>query len=165
MSAITIQTQSLVLVSQTKEEARTQIDELSASERACVSAAWLALLESSSAVDPWVHGFVMTLRTDGKVVGKCGYTGPPGLDGVVEIAYGVDPSYQGRGYATEAAGGLVAYAFADSRIRLVCAHTFSEVNASTRVLMKCGFQKRGEVISPEDGLVWRWERRNRATPA
>ena len=162
MSAITIQTKSLVLVSQTKEEARTQIDGLSASERACVSAAWLALLESSSAVDPWVHGFVMTLPTGGNVVGMCGFTGPPGLDGVVEIAYGVDPSYQGNGYATEAAGSLVAYAFADPRVRLVCAHTLSDINASTRVLTKCGFQKTGEVVSPEDGLVWRWERRNGA---
>jgi RimJ/RimL family protein N-acetyltransferase len=27
-----------------------------------------------------------------------------------------------------------------------------------RVLAKCGFQHIGEVIDPEDGLVWRWEK-------
>ena len=31
--------------------------------------------------------------------------------------------------------------------------------ASTRVLTKCGFSRIGEVIDPDDGLVWRWEKR------
>ena len=33
-----------------------------------------------------------------------------------------------------------------------------EANASTRVLTKCGFRHVGEVMDPEDGLVWRWEK-------
>jgi hypothetical protein len=33
-----------------------------------------------------------------------------------------------------------------------------EINASARVLEKSGFQKTGEIIDPEDGPVWRWER-------
>jgi RimJ/RimL family protein N-acetyltransferase len=32
------------------------------------------------------------------------------------------------------------------------------MNASARVLAKCGFRRVGEVIDPEDGLVWRWEK-------
>ena len=32
------------------------------------------------------------------------------------------------------------------------------INASTRVLTKCGFRHIGQVIDPEDGPVWRWER-------
>ena len=41
------------------------------------------------------------------------------------------------------------------------AHTLPTPNASTRVLAKCCFQYIGEVIDPEDGLVWRWERAGR----
>jgi len=34
-------------------------------------------------------------------------------------------------------------------------------NASQRVLAKCGFQYVGEITDPEDGLVWRFERRRK----
>ena len=80
------------------------------------------------------------------------------MEGVVEIAYGIDPDHQGRGYATEAAAALVEFALATDTVRLVRAHTLPESNASTRVLTKCGFEHIGEHIDPEDGLVWRWER-------
>jgi RimJ/RimL family protein N-acetyltransferase len=76
---------------------------------------------------------------------------------MVEIAYGIHPDQQGRGYATEAAAALVSYAFTQSNVRLIRAHTLPEPNASTRVLTKCGFKHIGEVVDPEDGLVWRWE--------
>jgi [ribosomal protein S5]-alanine N-acetyltransferase len=75
---------------------------------------------------------------------------------MVEIAYGVDPE-QNRGYATEAAAALVAFAFDSGQVRIVRAHTFAEESASNRVLTRCGFRPVGQVIEPEDGLVWRWE--------
>lgn len=77
---------------------------------------------------------------------------------MVEISYGTDPDYRGKGYATETAQALVRYAFGDSRVRVVRAHTNEKANASTRVLTKCGFRCIGEVIDPVDGLVWRWEK-------
>ncbi|MBD1864865.1 GNAT family N-acetyltransferase [Trichocoleus sp. FACHB-46] len=77
---------------------------------------------------------------------------------MVEIAYSVNADQQGRGYATEAAEALTRYALESRQVRLVCAHTRPEENASTRVLTKCGFRRVGEVNDPEDGLVWRWER-------
>ena len=127
-------------------------------EKAAVSPAWLALLEASSAADPWIHGFTLIDRANGCTVGQCGFKGPPGTDGVVEIAYGIAPEHQGKGYATEAATALTNYAFESPGVRVVRAHTLPETNASTRVLTKCGFRHVGEVIDPEDGLVWRWEK-------
>jgi ribosomal-protein-alanine N-acetyltransferase len=94
------------------------------------------------------------------MIGACGYKGPPGADGAVEIAYGIAPGYQGKGYATEAAQALTASAFSSGRVRAVRAHTLPEVNASARVLEKCGFKCLGNVIDPEDGVVWRWEKTN-----
>lgn len=127
-------------------------------EKAAVSPAWLALLDGSSAADPWIHGFTLIDRANGDTVGRCGFKGPPGTDGVVEIAYGMAPEHQGKGYATEAAAALTDYAFSQREVRVVRAHTLPEINASTRVLTKCGFRRVGEVIDPEDGLVWRWEK-------
>jgi RimJ/RimL family protein N-acetyltransferase len=100
----------------------------------------------------------MMLRETEREVGRCGFKGPPDASGMVEIAYGMNPEDQGCGYATEAAAALVSYAFDDEKVRVVRAHTLPELNASGRVLSKCGFRQMGEVMDPEDGLVWRWER-------
>ena len=123
-----------------------------------VSPAWLARLRASSSADPWVHGFAVVHRESRSVIGNVGFKGPPDGEGMVEIAYGIVPAFQGRGYATEAAEAGVAFAFGNGRVRLVRAHTLPMPNASTRVLEKCGFKHTGEVVDPEDGLVWRWER-------
>jgi [ribosomal protein S5]-alanine N-acetyltransferase len=157
MSPIQIETRRLKIVAQTREEVRGYIAQLQPQERAEVSPAWLALLEGSSPADPWIHGFNLVDRTLGNVIGKCAFKGPPGVDGAVEIAYGIDPEHQGKGYATEAATALVSYALSTGKVRIVRAHTLPEPNASTRVLGKCGFRRVGEVIDPDDGLVWRWE--------
>jgi RimJ/RimL family protein N-acetyltransferase len=129
-----------------------------------VSPVWLAQLRASTATDPWLHGFAVVHRENNLVIGSAGFKGPPDAEGIVELAYGIVLGYQGRGYATEAAAALVAYAFASDRVRLVRAHTRPTPNASTRVLTKCGFERVGEIVDPEDGLVWRWERTNGEGP-
>ena len=157
MSELVIQTESLRLILQSTEEILARIESLSPADQAEVSPDWLARVRASTAADPWTHGFSMVERASGAVIGSCAYKGPPDQGGVVEIAYGVDPEYQGRGYATEAARALVNFAFRSGQVRLVRAHTRAENNASTRVLASCGFERIGEVVDPEDGLVWRWE--------
>ena len=153
-----MQTKSLKLVLQTIEEARAEVEAMSPADRAHVSADWLARLGALTSADPWTLGFSLVHRDSETVVGSTGFKGPPTADGVVEISYGVNPDHQGKGYATEAAQALTAYAFSSAKVRVVRAHTRPEPNASTRVLVKCGFRRIGEVIDPEDGLVWRWEK-------
>lgn len=158
MIATPMQTKSLKLVLQTIEEARREVEAMSPADRAHVSADWLARLGALTQADPWTLGFSLVHRVSETVVGSAGFKGPPASDGVVEISYGINPDHQGKGYATEAAQALTAYAFSSGKVRLVRAHTRPEPNASTRVLAKCGFRRVGEVIDPEDGLVWRWEK-------
>jgi [ribosomal protein S5]-alanine N-acetyltransferase len=122
-----------------------------------VSVEWRAALEKATGADPWTYGFALLHVESGEVIGNASFTGPPDADGTVEIAYGIVPDYQGRGYATEAAQALVAYARADSRVRTILAHTLPARNASTRVLEKCGFQHTAELDHPTDGLIWLWE--------
>jgi len=122
-----------------------------------VSPEWLAQVKSATSYDPWTHGFCAVHKASGLAIGACGFKGPPGEDGAVEIAYGIVPDYQGNGYATEAAQALVAYARNSANVRTIRAHTLPEKNASTRVLLKCGFHQVGEIHDPEDGIVWRWE--------
>ena len=123
-----------------------------------VSPVWIERLRASTSPDPWTLGFAVVHRDDKRIVGSAAFKGPPDDDGVVEIAYGIAPGYQGRGLATEAAGALVAFALERVDVTAIRAHTLPENNASGRVLAKNGFHHLGEVTDPEDGLVWRWER-------
>jgi [ribosomal protein S5]-alanine N-acetyltransferase len=127
-----------------------------------VSPEFLAKLGTSSEADPWNYGFVLVpevLLSAGRreAIGLASFKGPPDGEGRVEIAYGIVPGYQNRGFATEAAAALVDFAKADPRVRLIRAHTMPTNNASTKVLERNGFKLQGPVIDPEDGEVWRWD--------
>lgn len=119
---------------------------------------WLARLASSRKPASWPLAFAITLKGEPVVIGMCGYKTPPDDQAVVEIAYGIAPAYQGRGYATEAARALILYAIDSRKVTRVRAHTLPQHNASAKVLTKCGLTCLGEVIDPEDGRVWRWEK-------
>jgi RimJ/RimL family protein N-acetyltransferase len=110
MNPTYLETARLRLVLRTRDETRAEIARMKPDEKAAVSPAWLALLEGSSQADPWIHGFTLIDRASGGTIGQCGFKGPPGTDGVVEIAYGIAPEHQGKGYATEAAAALTDYA-------------------------------------------------------
>ena len=157
MSPGPIETERLRLIAGKLENARAQIGNMTTAEKAQLSADWLERLRVATTDDPWVLGFDLVDKIAGTPLGMCGFKGPPDADGMVEIAYGIAPEQQNKGYATEAAGALVRLAFASGQVRVVRAHTIEEANASARVLIKCGFSSIGRVVDPEDGLVWRWE--------
>ena len=155
-----LMTSRLNLVLNSPEQLRAMIDSLPPDQKVEMSSDWLAKVQASTTSDPWLHGFTVHLHDGNTPVGNAGFKAPPCSDGIVEIAYGVEPEHQGKGYATEAAQALVTFAFSHPEVRLVCAHTLPEENASTKVLAKCAFKKVGEVVDPEDGPVWRWEKSN-----
>jgi ribosomal-protein-alanine N-acetyltransferase len=98
------------------------------------------------------------------LVGTCAYKGPPDPDGAVEIAYFTFPPHEGRGYATQMAALLTDRAALPPPAVTVRAHTLPERNASARILEKLGFALLGQVVDPEDGPVWRWERAPGSSP-
>lgn len=106
-----------------------------------------------SASDPWLWGFAVVEREKKAVIGMVGFKGAPREDRSVEIAYGIAPAYEGRGYATEAVLGLIEIARDSGRVSLVCAHTLPANIPSKRVLEKCGFKQ------TEEGPPIRWELR------
>jgi [ribosomal protein S5]-alanine N-acetyltransferase len=125
---------------------------------------FLKSVENGREQDPWRFGFAVIHQIDNVLIGMCGFPSSPDSSGVAEIAYGIAPAYQSKGYATEVANAMVDFVSRDKRVRTICAHTLAEPNASTRVLEKCGFKKVGETIDPENNLpVWRWERAPRST--
>lgn len=60
-------------------------------------------------------------------------------DGMVEIGYGVYPTYQNHGYATEAVMALVDWVIKREGVKSVTAEAEEDNAASLRILDKCGF--------------------------
>jgi RimJ/RimL family protein N-acetyltransferase len=147
---------SIELVSRNRDEVAATLNAMDASVRAQISKDWWEKFQASAFEDPWVHGFRVCLP-GGAEVGMGSFKGPP-VDGVVEIAYAIVPEHQGKGYATDAARAMTEHAFNSPEVSKVCAHTLPDGTASKRVLEKAGFTHVGEVVDPEDGLVWRFER-------
>lgn len=106
--------------------------------------------------DPW--GSHLFFDDDAALVGLGGFKGPP-REGGVEIGYAIAPARQGRGLATTAARTLIDRA-RDRGATRVIAHTLATPNASTAVLVHCGFTRVATTADPERGVdddVWRWE--------
>jgi [ribosomal protein S5]-alanine N-acetyltransferase len=101
----------------------------------------MRLLESPDAAG-WYAWYVLERSVGGRtplLIGAGGYFGPPGTNGIVEIGYSIVPAFEGRGYATEVVGALVARAFSFPDVVRVIAHTDTDNHGSAKVLLKNGF--------------------------
>ncbi len=81
--------------------------------------------------------FAVEEKTTGLFIGWTGLLYPEGWPGI-EIAWGIAPSYWGRGYATEAAKSVLNYAFDRLRLPRLVSIIHPENVASIRVAMKIG---------------------------
>jgi aminoglycoside 6'-N-acetyltransferase len=127
-----------------------------------------AEIEQMLALAPGEHGgwvqFTVDTLEDGSLVGDVGIR----VDddpGVILVGYTVAPAHQGRGYATEAIGALVDYAFGTLEADVVRAYADAGNVASVRVGEKVGLLVVQRYEEPDGNRVWhgvRMERR-RAT--
>jgi RimJ/RimL family protein N-acetyltransferase len=84
-------------------------------------------------------------------VGHCGFHGPPERIGRAEIGYTVFSQFRGRGYAKEAAQGLVDWAFRQGE-REVYAAVSPSNDVSLAVVRRLGFKQVGTQEDEIDGL-------------
>jgi RimJ/RimL family protein N-acetyltransferase len=89
---------------------------------------------------------------DGKTrVGRCGLfrvrspAAPPPLRGQPEIGWTFAAPHWGKGYATEAACAVLAYAFGTHRLPVIYSQTSDSNAASTRMMQRLGFSARPEL--------------------
>src|SRR5215467_9443665 len=54
-----------------------------------VSESFLARLRDATAAAPWRDGFGVIHLAEGRLIGLCGFNGPPDAEGVVEISYAI----------------------------------------------------------------------------
>jgi len=100
-------------------------------------------------------------RETGRLVGDVGLSPADGEPGVIKVGYTMSPTFQGRGYATEAVSALVDYAFDTLGADIVRAYASAENAPSIRVAEKVGMTLMERFEGRDGDQVWfgvRYER-------
>jgi RimJ/RimL family protein N-acetyltransferase len=116
---------------------------------------WAERLRANPTPPGW-NEWLYVDRASRIVIGDGGFKGPPNDEGAVEIGYALLAAYRGQGLATEAAAGLIAWAFGHPEVSAVLAETLAEGHGSIRVLTKLGMQAVGASEDPEEGPLIQW---------
>lgn len=91
----------------------------------------------------------ITLAPDGQFIGNAGIRMKALDDWEADIGYELDPRYWGYGYATEAAGALLAFGFQELGLHRIWAWCIAENFTSARVLEKIGMRQEGHLLENE----------------
>ena len=87
--------------------------------------------------EEWAADWEICLK-DGTFVGGIGFKGIPNEKGKIEVGYGIEPKYQRNGYATEAVGAMIKWAFEHDDVKVFQAQTDPDNEISKKVLRKNG---------------------------
>jgi [ribosomal protein S5]-alanine N-acetyltransferase len=125
---------------------------------------FLELRRRQLAESPELDWRVYTVVRDGEMIGHAGFHGPPGRNArndpeAVEIGYTVFPPHRRRGYATEAARALVAWARDERGIRRFLFSISPTNEPSLAIARKLGFTEVGCHWDDEDGEELQFELR------
>lgn len=115
---------------------------------------YLEELKEDSTLLGWGVWFVIN-QENNTVIGDIGFKGKPNSENIVEIGYGIVPSAQGKGYATEAVQKLIDWAFSNKSINKIVAECLDENIPSIRVLEKLQMKRMG---SENNMLKWQLEK-------
>jgi [ribosomal protein S5]-alanine N-acetyltransferase len=107
----------------------------------------------------WFTNWEIVLIDQNLSIGGIGFAGSP-HNGSTSIGYMIDKKFQNKGYATEALGCLVAWAFLDPSLKKILADTPKDNFASHKVLSKNRFIQIGEGIAEHTQTleVFNWEK-------
>jgi ribosomal-protein-alanine N-acetyltransferase len=116
-----------------------------------------AVISSYDAEEP-IFAMAIVTKEGGKFVGSCGMA-PDDLEpGEIQIFYVILPEYQGRGFASEAAAGLVKYAFSTLGVERLVASMATENAASVKVVERLGMTCEGSGEKELNGVVYQGRR-------
>ncbi len=90
------------------------------------------------------YDFAVVLKNeDEKMIGTCGFSRIDFSNDIGELGYVINPEYQGKGYATEAAKKIMEFGFKTLGFNRIEAKYIIGNNASLAVMKKCGLQYEG----------------------
>lgn len=108
---------------------------------------------------------VLAEESSRKLIGLVAFKGPPDESGTIEAGYSVLENYQKQGMATEATRAIMQWAFRNPAVRLITAETFPELQASIKVMERCGMKFLGEGSSEPGAIRYGVTREDFVIPA
>ena len=94
---------------------------------------------------------VVVLKDNPVIIASAGFHNAPDSEGMIEIGFGVDKKYQGRGFGQELLHGMWSWVVNDPQIKTL-RYTVSPDNLiSQHIIKKLGFKHNGQQIDEEDG--------------
>ena len=77
------------------------------------------------------------------VFGSAGFKGKPDANGMIEIGYGIAPTFRRQGYTYEAAQALCDWAWQHPQVQRITAECLADNTGSRRILEKLGMTQTG----------------------
>jgi ribosomal-protein-alanine N-acetyltransferase len=97
-------------------------------------------VQSPSGFESWM----VLLKHNNMLIGDIGFKGLPNSDGELDLGYGIIANEQKKGFAKEAASGLVEWAFRQAGVKVITASCFIENLGSQSILRYLNFEKEAE---------------------
>lgn len=138
MKKLEVKTKRMVLRPMTDAEIEMLMERLDSDELRAAYGEMLDDCKRDPANRVWYAPWRMALKDGADYIGDLCFKGPV-KDHSVEIGYGIQPEYEGKGYATEAIQAMTQWAFGQKDVVFVEAETAPDNKASQRVLENCGF--------------------------
>ncbi|TND07465.1 MAG: N-acetyltransferase GCN5 [Bacteroidetes bacterium] len=98
-------------------------------------------LEQNPQDYPWYSAWEIVLTAEQIAIGGIGFAGPPDEKGNITLGYHICKRYWSKGLTSEAAAGILEWAFGNEAVKTITAYTPVEHIASQKVLLKNGFTK------------------------
>jgi len=155
MKNIAAESESLIIEPRTAEEMEILIAGEKDGEMKKAYGEMYAGMKASPERSEWSAEWKIKSR-DGSLVGGIGFKGGPDKNGTVDIGYGIFPEFRNRGYASEAVGAMVKWAFTHKEVKAVQAQTDPGNFISQRVLSANGFVRCG---TGDEGPMFRLDRK------
>lgn len=107
-------------------------------------------VKDDPATNKWFVRFIV-LRENREIIGSTSFHGVPDDSGMMEIGIGIEESFWGNGYATEALLGMWRWVITQPSVKTL-RYTVSPTNtASVRIIEKIGFHHLGQQMDEVDG--------------
>lgn len=98
------------------------------------------MVEDARSVNRWKFDLAVCLKEGELLIGGCGIRRDDAKSDKANLGWAINPQFQGKGYATEAASALIDFGFETLGLSLIYATCDSRNLASARVMEKLGMK-------------------------
>lgn len=101
------------------------------------------MVEQSNSNPRFKFDFAVCLKENDLLIGGCGIRRETELSNVANLGWAINPEFQSKGFATEAARALIDFGFKDLKLAVIYATCDTRNTPSFKVMEKLGMKKVG----------------------